>query len=111
MACFGWGVDALPFNNTIDYCDPSICGDNTTNVACTSNKGFGPTCVNATQVDLTAFQQMIVDRHNMRRSQTATGNLTGFPSASNMLEMVNYVIHKYKKYNIYVKIKLPVVGR
>lgn len=81
-----------------DYCTTKLCLAGVTHVACNVNKGFSSNCsTDAMQVDLTSgpLQQLILDRHNMRRWQVAQGVLTGFPTAAKMQEMVTYLFIHY----------------
>lgn len=73
-----------------DYCSFAYCKKGTTHVACKAEKKFGPSCESATEIKFdTTLQQIVLDRHNLKRSQVATGNLPKFPTASNMLTMVS----------------------
>lgn len=76
-----------------DFCDPALC-DQGQQVACNKNVGFGTDCGdNREEVSMTPeLQQLIVSLHNQRRSTVATGALASFPSAANMLEVVNLYI-------------------
>lgn len=77
-----------------DYCNASLCGRNIVHVACNASKHFAPGCMSASEIKLDEqLQKVIVDLHNSRRSQVATGKLSGFPTASNMLEMVLPQMH------------------
>lgn len=81
---FGWTL-AL-----VDCCEPSHkCVNNLTHVACNPTMGFSPNCIDATEIELDwPRQNMILHEINLLRSQVAVGNLAGFPTASNMLELV-----------------------
>lgn len=76
-----------------DYCDPRLCANGQTHVACGKKVENGPACPrNAQQITLTPkLQQLLVDEHNKRRNEVAVGLLFGFPTAANMLEMVKII--------------------
>lgn len=78
-----------------DYCHAPLCDKGVVHVACNPNlyNKFAPNCVSPKQIPMDGpLQQVILDQHNVLRSQVATGNLTGFPAASNMQEMVLFSI-------------------
>lgn len=98
----------------VDYCalEDALCGTSGTHVACTANTGFAAACVNATQIPFdSALRQTILQQHNSQRMQVATGNLPGFPSASNMLEMVSILCLINPKSNVFMRFFCQDLGR
>lgn len=76
-------------------------------VACQPDANFADGCESAKEIDLDeTLQQIIIERHNLKRSQVSTGKLAGFPTASNMLEMVGILYIKcFKKAYISFELK------
>ena len=75
----------------IDYCDVSLCRVGRNHVACNvSEKEFGSNCPeNVEQVNMTEeIKALILDLHNTRRSELASGKMKGFESAVRMPSVV-----------------------
>ncbi|XP_055604859.1 antigen 5 like allergen Cul n 1-like [Uranotaenia lowii] len=70
-----------------NFCDPALCADGETHVACKANPGFGKPSGKTIPLD-SAKQLLIVKTHNELRNKIATGkqNYTGgfYPEAARM---------------------------
>lgn len=76
--------------STTDYC--AICANH---VACNNTGNWYAICpTDATLVVLpTDVRDAIVDTHNFMRNNVASGNLTGYNSATKMFKMVRFKIN------------------
>ncbi|XP_037945428.1 antigen 5 like allergen Cul n 1-like [Teleopsis dalmanni] len=79
----------LSASTKLSWCDPELCPNGGTNIACNNDGNFNERCPpDTTMLDLRPYRSFILHEHNKRRNFIAAGLLPGYYPASRMATMI-----------------------